>query len=308
LFASGQAEGVSSSVAARPQQERSRATRQRLLDAAVECLITRGWSGTTTTVIAETAGVSRGAQLHHYPTKTDLVLAAVDHLTERRAVELRAEASRGRRNAGAIRGSGSAEAVRGRANDEAARGHDSTEASRSRANGKSDPGLDHAEARSDRGHAETAPGHEYADTSPGRGNGETARTHDSVDTSRGHQTAESAPARATRLAEIEHALRLLAASFTGPLFQAAIEIWVAARTDEALRRALEPLEAKIGRELYRLTAQLLGADDTRPEVRDAIQATLELLRGLGVASLLSDDSARREAILRSWAAHLTDVL
>ncbi|GAA2714766.1 hypothetical protein GCM10010429_35150 [Micromonospora olivasterospora] len=36
--------------------------------------------------------VSRGAQLHHYPTRAALVTAAVTHLTERRAAELRTEA------------------------------------------------------------------------------------------------------------------------------------------------------------------------------------------------------------------------
>ena len=75
-----------------PQQERSRATQQRLLEATVDCLVERGWSGATTTVIAERAGVSRGAQLHHYPTRAALVLAAVTHLADLRANELRAEA------------------------------------------------------------------------------------------------------------------------------------------------------------------------------------------------------------------------
>ena len=59
--------------AATPQQERSRATQARLLEATVECLVEHGWSGTTTTVVAERAGVSRGAQLHHYPTRAALV-------------------------------------------------------------------------------------------------------------------------------------------------------------------------------------------------------------------------------------------
>src|SRR5256714_28211 len=72
-----------------PQRERSRATQQRLLDATVACLIEHGWSGTTTTLVAEKAGVSRGAQLHHYPTKAALVLAAVEHLAARRADETR---------------------------------------------------------------------------------------------------------------------------------------------------------------------------------------------------------------------------
>lgn len=186
-----------------PKQERSRLTQQRLLDATVDCLIKYGWSGTTTTLVAETAGVSRGAQLHHYPTKTALVLAAVEHLTSRRAAEIRSEATPG---------------------------------------------------------------------------------------------------------DVTHVVNLLAASFTGSLFTAALEVWVAARTDLALREALVPLEAKLGRELFHLTVDLLGADGSLPEVRQAIQATLELMRGLGVASLLSDDSARRDAILTGWSGHLAQVI
>jgi AcrR family transcriptional regulator len=57
------------------------------------CLVEHGWSGATTTVIAERAGVFRDAQLHHYPTRAALVLAAVSHLADRRARELRDEAS-----------------------------------------------------------------------------------------------------------------------------------------------------------------------------------------------------------------------
>ncbi|MFC8454028.1 TetR family transcriptional regulator, partial [Kitasatospora sp. NPDC057223] len=43
-----------------PQQDRSRATRRRLLEAAVECLAEVGWNGSTVSVVAERAGVSRG--------------------------------------------------------------------------------------------------------------------------------------------------------------------------------------------------------------------------------------------------------
>src|SRR5690606_192254 len=75
------------------QQQRSAATQRRLLDATGECLVEYGWSGITTTLIAQRAGVSRGAQLHHCPTKAELVLAAVTHLAERRAEEIRTEAS-----------------------------------------------------------------------------------------------------------------------------------------------------------------------------------------------------------------------
>lgn len=64
----------------RTQEERSTATRERLLDATVDCLIEYGYAGTTVARIADRAGVTRGAQVHHYPTKADLVLAALRHL------------------------------------------------------------------------------------------------------------------------------------------------------------------------------------------------------------------------------------
>ncbi|MEN3304679.1 MAG: hypothetical protein V7603_881 [Micromonosporaceae bacterium] len=192
-----------------PQQERSRATRQRLLAATLDCLIEHGWSGTTTTLIAEKAGVSRGAQLHHYPTKAALVLAAVEHLAQRRADDLRAEA---------------------------------------------------------------------ANLPAGTGQ------------------------------RIDRVLDLLAAAFTGPLFVAALEVWVAARTEPDLRAALVPLEARVGREMHHVAVDLLGVDQSRPGARAAIQATLDLLRGLGVANLLTDDSARRQLLLAAWKRQLAQIL
>jgi AcrR family transcriptional regulator len=71
----------------RTQAERSARTRERLLDATLDCLAERGWAGTTTTEVAERAGVSRGAQLHHFPTRSELVAAAVGRLAERRMAE-----------------------------------------------------------------------------------------------------------------------------------------------------------------------------------------------------------------------------
>jgi AcrR family transcriptional regulator len=186
------------------QQERSRATQTRLLDATVDCLVEHGWAGTTTTVVAARAGVSRGAQLHHYPTKSALVVAAVEHLAQRRTEELRAEAA----------------------------------------------------------------------------------------------ALPAGPHRLDRLIDT------LAASFTGPLFVAELELWVAARTDQELRGVLVPASERVAREMHRLTVDLLGADERRSGVSEAVQATLELLRGLGVANLLSDDSARRHALLTSWKRQL----
>src|SRR6266508_2226758 len=187
-------------------QERSRVTQQRLLEATIDCLVEYGWSGATTTVIAERAGVSRGAQLHHYPTRAALVMAAVEHLAERRAAEIRAEA------------------------------------------------------------AALGAGH------------------------------------------LDKVVDMLAAAYTGPLFVAALELWVAGRTDPELRDALVALEARVGREMHRLTVDLLSADETKPGVREVVQAILDLVRGLGVANLLTDDAHRRRAILHAWKRQLAAAL
>ncbi|WP_396925455.1 TetR/AcrR family transcriptional regulator [Mycolicibacterium sp.] len=58
--------------------------RTRLLDATIECLVTYGYAGTTTPRIAEIAGVTRGAQVHHFRSKEDLVVAAVEYLAQQR--------------------------------------------------------------------------------------------------------------------------------------------------------------------------------------------------------------------------------
>ena len=68
----------------RTQAQRSAAMRARLLDATIECLVSYGYSGTTTPRIAELAGVTRGAQIHHFKSKEDLVVAAVEHLAQQR--------------------------------------------------------------------------------------------------------------------------------------------------------------------------------------------------------------------------------
>ncbi len=182
--------------------------RARLLEATVELLVERGYAGTSTTLVSERAGVSRGAQLHHFPTKQDLVVAAVQHLTEVRGAELAA-------------------------------------------------------------------------------------------------AAERLPTGARRTKAV---LRMLGDHFTSPVFTAALELWVAARTDPALLSEVEPLEQKVGRETHRLTVDLLGADETRPGVRELVQATLDLVRGLGLANTISDDRRRRTRILDQWAQTLDRAL
>jgi AcrR family transcriptional regulator len=191
-----------------PQADRSRAMRSRLLEATVELLVERGFSGTSTTLVSERAGVSRGAQLHHFPTKNDLVVAAVEHLTELRGAEL-------------------------------------------------------------------ADAFDALPPGPGR----------------------------TRAV-----VRMLGEHFSSPVFTAALELWVAARTDEALLAAVSPLEQRVGRETHRLTVEALGVDETRPGHRELVQATLDLVRGLGLAATITDDTRRRRRILDQWARSLDATL
>lgn len=184
-----------------PQADRTRAMRARLLEATVECLIEHGFVGTSTTMVSERAGVSRGAQLHHFPTKNDLVLAAVEHLTQRRGAEL--EASMAQLPSGKRR--------------------------------------------------------------------------------------------------IRATIEMLGDHFASPVFTAALELWTAARTDPALLAAVGPLEQRVGRETHRMTVEALGADESLPGVRELVQATLDLVRGLGLANTISDDARRRRRILAHWA-------
>ncbi|MGW4064575.1 TetR/AcrR family transcriptional regulator [Amycolatopsis sp. NPDC004747] len=184
-----------------PQQERSRTTRRRLVEAALDSFGERGWHGVTVAGIAERAGVSRGAAQHHFPAREDLVVAAVDLLGEAQIDELRAQAA----------------------------------------------GL---------------------------------------------------PTGASR---IERVVEMVLNLYTGPLFRAALQLWSVAATDEALRDVLVPLEARVGREAHRVTVELLGVDESKPGVRELVQATLDLARGLGLANLLTDDTRRRRQIVREWA-------
>lgn len=61
----------------RTQEQRSADTRRVLIEAAVECLQVFGYAGTSTTLIAERAGVSRGAMTHQFASKIELMKEVV---------------------------------------------------------------------------------------------------------------------------------------------------------------------------------------------------------------------------------------
>ncbi|MDQ1018444.1 AcrR family transcriptional regulator [Streptomyces afghaniensis] len=189
-----------------PKQDRSRATRQRLLEAAVSCLAEHGWAGSTVSVVAERAGVSRGAAQHHFPTREDLFTAAVEYVAEERSTALRALFPEG--------------------------------------------------AAGDR--------------------------------------------RAVVAALVD--------LYTGPLFRAALHLWVAASNEDQLRARVTELESRVGRETHRIAVDLLSADESVPGVRETVQGLLDMARGLGLANLLTDDEARRERVVEQWAGLLDEAL
>src|SRR5216683_2286388 len=67
----------------RTQAERSETTRKLILDATIRILVRKGAAGLRTGEVVKEAGVSVGAQLHHFPTKRELILAAFDYVNER---------------------------------------------------------------------------------------------------------------------------------------------------------------------------------------------------------------------------------
>ncbi len=96
--------------------------------------------------------------------------------------------------------------------------------------------------------------------------------------------------------------------YTGALFRAALQLWVAAAYEEQLRPRVTELEARVGRETHRIAVELLGADESVPGVRETVQGFLDMARGLGLANVLTDDTARRTRVIAQWTALLDTAL
>jgi len=72
----------------RTQAERTAETCGKLLDAAEQVLVARGYAGTSTPEVCRQAGVSNGSLLHHYGTRERLLAATLERVYERRRREV----------------------------------------------------------------------------------------------------------------------------------------------------------------------------------------------------------------------------
>lgn len=80
----------------RTQEQRSAETQARLMQATLDALYDKGYARVTTAEIAERAGVSRGALMHHYATKEELVAVSVERLLDESTAEIRSWLGRAR--------------------------------------------------------------------------------------------------------------------------------------------------------------------------------------------------------------------
>lgn len=187
-----------------PQQQRSRETRKKILQSAVTCLAQYGWQASTVSTVAKHVGTSRGAVQHHFPTREDLMIAAIEFVFEQRV------------------------------------------------------GLAFG-----------------PDTVVPEG-----RTRESFLIERLiHQSASE-------------------------LFKAALQVWIAAASEPALRERVVKLQSQFSRRTFNAAAEFLGADLDDEPTRRILQTLMDLARGLGLADLLTDDTERRSKIAQFWAAEL----
>ncbi|MFO1376003.1 MAG: TetR family transcriptional regulator [Steroidobacteraceae bacterium] len=75
------------------QVQKSRATRQAIIDTTIRCLMKYGVQGTSYIRIATEAGLSRGAMRYHFPARRDIMGATIEHLHHRRLAAFRRAAT-----------------------------------------------------------------------------------------------------------------------------------------------------------------------------------------------------------------------
>ncbi|MFL6142875.1 MAG: TetR/AcrR family transcriptional regulator [Labedaea sp.] len=190
----------------RTQAERSEHTRELLLDATIECLVELGYARTTVHEICLRAGLSRGAQQHHFTTKAELMASALEHLFARLSQQVL---------------------------------------------------------------------HAITDLPPGQD-------------------------------RITAGIDLLWQSYSGTLSTAALELWVAARTDPELRRILLPVDRGLGHATLEFYRHAAGGELDDKRLEQLLLLTVNLTRGLALDAMLGGDPARRAALLAEWKGIVVD--
>ncbi|MBO0840677.1 MAG: TetR family transcriptional regulator [Sciscionella sp.] len=184
----------------RTQAERSEATRTALLDATIDGIVDLGYARCSVNEICKRAGVSRGAQQHHFATKAELTAAAIEHLTLRLRTEMLAK-------------------------------------------------------------------------------------------------LRDQPAGKER---VERAVELIWEGFSGKLSTAALELWVAARTDPELRAAMRPVDRALGRSTIDWYLASTGDEISPERARTLYWLTINLMRGLALDVQIGGDAKRRKHLLAEW--------
>lgn len=173
-------------------------TRERLVEAAIDCLAEMGYAATSTNAVCERAGLSRGTQLHHFPSKHELLVGAVEHLLLGQIAQIQAD-------------------------------------------------LDVVRSAPD-------------------------------------------PVRAV--------VDRIWASFCGPLYYAAAELWMAARTDPALHAVVYSAERRMGHEIHGAFHDIFpSAIGTSPGFDEALNTAIYLMRGLAMTRILREDPIEEDRIL-----------
>ena len=86
-------EPVSSHSGRGKQARKSQATRRLIIDTTIRCLAKHGYHESTYIRISRESGVSRGAMRHHFPSRTDVMRATIEHLHAKRLSAFRKAAA-----------------------------------------------------------------------------------------------------------------------------------------------------------------------------------------------------------------------
>jgi AcrR family transcriptional regulator len=186
-------------------QEKSLRTRALLLDAAIDSLADVGYGNASISDIAARAGVTRGAQVHHYRTRAELFAQVVEYLADRQRDALQ-------------------------------------------------------------------------------------------------RRIETAPRSAT---PAEVIVELTAATFSGRLGKASIELFVAISNDDTLRRRMLRVQRELTADLIDACARLIGPDVARDRLESTFWLTIHIVRGSTLDDMLGRNPQHRKQILADWT-HLVE--